>query len=66
MSTVPEIENAVRMLSPEQLAAFRAWFAEFDNQAWDADFEQDVAEGRLDDLADEALRDLSDGRCTDL
>lgn len=66
MSTVEEIEAAIRQLPDEDLAAFRSWFAEFDAAAWDRRFERDVAEGRLDGLADEALRDLSGGRCTDL
>jgi hypothetical protein len=66
MSTVQEIEDAICKLPPEDLAVFRAWFAEFDAAAWDRQFEQDVAAGRLDDLAEEALRDLREGRCTDL
>jgi hypothetical protein len=65
MSTVREIENAVRGLSPEELAAFRAWFIFFDAEAWDQQFEQDAESGRLDQLADEALRDLAEGRGTD-
>jgi len=48
------------------LAAFRAWFAEFDAAVWDKQFEEDVAAGRLDQLAEEALRDLREERCTDL
>lgn len=66
MSTIPEIEEAVRGLSPDDLAAFRRWFAEFDADAWDRQFEQDSAAGRLDNLADEALTDLREGRCMDL
>ncbi len=66
MSTVQEIEDAGGQLPAEALAALRAWFAEFDAAAWDRRFEQDVAVGRLDGLADEALRDLQEGRCTDL
>jgi hypothetical protein len=66
MSTVHDIKEAVRQLSPEELAAFRAWFAEFDASAWDRQFEEDIAAGRLDRLAEEALRDLREGRCTDL
>jgi hypothetical protein len=61
-----EIERAVAQLPPEELARFRAWFAEFDAAAWDRQFEQDAAAGRLDALADEALSDLREGRCTDL
>lgn len=66
MSTVHEIEDAVRRLDPNDLAAFRAWFAEFDAEVWDRQFDEDVAAGRLDALAEEALRDLREGRCTDL
>lgn len=66
MSTVPEIENAVQSLSLDELAAFRAWFAEFDTEAWDRQFEQDVAAGRLGKLAEEARGDLREGRCTEL
>jgi hypothetical protein len=66
MSSIQEIELAIRQLSPEELAAFRAWFAEFDASIWDRQFEEDVAAGRLDALADEALQDLREGRCTEL
>ncbi|MHB8521358.1 MAG: hypothetical protein ACYDH9_11465 [Limisphaerales bacterium] len=66
MSTVRDIEAAVSKLSREDLSAFRTWFAEFDAEAWDRQFDQDVAAGRLDRLAEEALRDLHEGRCTDL
>jgi hypothetical protein len=66
MSTVQDIENAIRQLSPEDLAAFRAWFAEFDAVVWDQQLEEDVAAGRLDQLAEEALQEFRAGRCTDL
>ena len=66
MSTVHEIQDAVRQLSTEELAAFRQWFAEFDASLWDRQLEADVAAGHLDKLADEALLDLREGRCTDL
>jgi len=66
MSTVQDIQDAVRQLSSDDLAAFRQWFAEFDATLWDRQFEADVASGRLDQFADEALRDLKEGRSTDL
>jgi hypothetical protein len=65
MSTIEEIEDAVRRLSSKELATFRAWFAQFDAAAWDRQIEDDVAAGRLDALAEEALNDLREGRCTD-
>jgi hypothetical protein len=66
MSNLQEIERAVSQLSPEELAAFRVWFAEFDAEIWDLQFEEDVAAGRLDDFSKRALQHLREGRCTDL
>jgi hypothetical protein len=66
MSTVKEIEEAVRKLTSTELAAFRLWFAEFDAELWDRQFEADAMAGRLDELGEEALGDLRKGRCTDL
>ena len=66
MSNVFEIENAVQKLSRSELITFRDWFLGFDAAAWDQQFEEDVAAGRLDALADEAILDLREGRCTDL
>jgi hypothetical protein len=66
MSTINEIQDAIRKLPDQDLVAFRAWFAEFDAAAWDRQFEQDAVEGWLEALADEALQDLRQGRCTDL
>ena len=65
MGSVREIEEAVLGLSEAELAVFRTWFAEFDAAAWDRRIEDDVAAGRLDALADEALDDLRAGRCTE-
>ncbi len=65
-SNLGEIERAVSQLSREELAKIRAWFAEFDAANWDRQFETDVAAGRLDALADKALKDLRKGNYTDL
>ena len=66
MSTVQDIAEAIRQLAPKDLAAFRTWFAAFDAEHWDQQFEEDVAAGRLDALAQEAIQDLQAGQCTDL
>jgi hypothetical protein len=57
MGGVKEIEGSVLRLSPAELAAFRDRFAELDADAWDRRIEDDIAAGRLDALADEALDD---------
>jgi len=62
MSKVKDIENQVKELSSEELAAFREWFAQFDAEAWDRQFEADAKAGKLDGLAERALRDHAAGR----
>lgn len=66
METAHEIEAAISKLSRQKLLALRDWFSEFDSAAWDKQFEEDVATGRLDGLADGALADLRDGRCREM
>ena len=66
MGKVERIEQEVQALSPEELARFRAWFLEYDWAAWDHQLEEDVQGGRLDDLAEKALRDHAAGKTTPL
>ncbi len=70
MDTVAEIEEIKTVLSKmsrEKLSIFRRWFIEeFDADAWDSQFEDDVLSGRLDALAEEAIRDFEEGRCTEI
>jgi len=62
---IEQIKEAVLQFSPADLASFRVWFNEWDADIWDKQFELDATEGRLDALANEALRDVRRGRCTD-
>ncbi|HXI11776.1 MAG TPA: hypothetical protein VNM92_03930 [Thermoanaerobaculia bacterium] len=55
MTKLEILERYVQSLSLEELAAFRGWFAEYDWAVWDQQLESDVAAGRLDGLAAEAL-----------
>ena len=57
MSKVEAIEQQIEKLSADELAMFRRWYAAFDAQSWDRQFEADVNAGKLDALADKALRD---------
>jgi len=60
--SLQQIEQAVRELKPQDLKAFRDWFAEYDAANWDQQIEEDEAAGRLDHLADEAIRHFREGR----
>ena len=66
MSRINDIESEVRKLSPEELEAFRNWFQKFDNDNWDRQIEADARAGRLDSLADEALRRHNQGDSSEL
>jgi hypothetical protein len=66
MTKIEKIEGELKELSAEELAAFRAWFEEFDADTWDRQFEADAKSGRLDALAERALLEHSSGRSTEL
>jgi hypothetical protein len=61
---VEELERQVKDLSAEELVEFRRWFAEFDALEWDRQFESDVRAGKLDALAERALRAHDAGQTT--
>ena len=66
MSLGDDIQGQIRGLSPEELRALRVWFAEYDAELWDRQFEADVKAGKLDDLVKHSLRDHEAGRSTEL
>lgn len=66
MSKVQDLERQIAELSPEELAVFRKWYAEFDAEAWDRQLEADIREGKLDAMAQRALRDHAAGKSTKL
>jgi len=63
---VDSIEKAVQQLTLQELAEFRSWFEQFDSENWDAQIEQDVANGNINHLAEEALADFEAGRAKKL
>jgi hypothetical protein len=56
MARVEDIEKQLRELSAEELTEFREWFARFDAEGWDRQLQADVEAGKLDALAERALR----------
>ena len=64
MEKVERIESQIQELSDDELAAFRQWFANYDAEIWDSRFETDVKAGKLDALAERAMRDHEAGRST--
>lgn len=66
MSKIEQIEREIQELTPEELAAFRKWFLEFDAVVWNRQIEEDARAGRLDTLADKAIKDFKSGRSSEL
>ena len=61
MTTLLEIERAIEQLPSDQFSKIHDWIVEKDWQTWDAQIERDSADGKLDFLVDEALRDAKSG-----
>ena len=62
MSTVAEIENALQKLPVDQAWKVADWLQEYLDTKWDKQIDADIAAGKLDKLADEALADHRAGR----
>lgn len=66
VSLLNEVKTSVANLPPSDLEEFRRWFDEFDAEQWDLRFEQNIADGKLDALAREALERFRKGECDEL
>jgi hypothetical protein len=58
MSTIEQIETAILSLAPDEFQRLRKWFADVDYQRWDEQLERDIADGKLDALAEEAISEF--------
>jgi hypothetical protein len=66
VTNVEALEREVEKLTREELSAFREWFMEYDWQTWDRELEQDVAAGKLDKFAAEALEEFKRGKIKEI
>jgi hypothetical protein len=66
MSTIEQIEAAILTLPPEQFQRLRQWILEVDYQRWDEQLEQDIADCKLEALAEEAIAEFKAGHCREL
>ena len=62
MLTIEQIEAAILELPPDKFHQLLEWFSELDYRRWDEQLEQDVASGKLEDLAQEGIADFEAGR----
>ena len=64
--TVTEIESAIEKLPPKKVAELSEWFAEFEARLWDEQIAEDLQNGKLQKLIDEAQKDFAEGKCQSL
>ena len=55
MRNAKDIERAIESLPKSELKEFRAWFAQYDAEIWDAKIEEHTLSGKLDRLGKDAL-----------
>ncbi len=56
-----QIESAILQLSPDEYKELSRWFADRDYQLWDEQLEQDIKDGKLEALAQEAIAEFEAG-----
>jgi hypothetical protein len=64
--SLQEIEKAIQQLPPQDFKTLLAWLDEVRADLWDKQIEADAKAGKLDKLAEQALKDFSEGRFTKL
>ncbi len=66
MSTLEQIEAAILTLPSDEFQYLRQWFLDIDYQRWDEQIQQDIADGKLDLLAEEAIAEFKAGCCREI
>jgi hypothetical protein len=66
MSTLEQIEAAILTLPVDEFQQLRQWFFDVDYQRWDEQLEQDVTNGKLEALAEEAIAEFKAGHCREI
>ncbi len=64
--SLEEIKEAIRQLSPSELAEFTAWFEEFQADSWDRQIAEDVEAGRFDNQRQQTWEQNVAGQCRPL
>jgi hypothetical protein len=64
--SITEIEQAIIQLPPQDFKQLRDWFEELEAQKWDEQIERDAKSGKLDKIAEQALKDYRAGKAREL
>ena len=66
MSTVQEIEAAIKQLPPAEVARVARWLAEYEAKLWDKQIEADAKSGKLDKVWKKAKQEIAAGKARPL
>lgn len=66
MATLEQIESAILSLPSTEFEQLRQWFLDLDYERWDTQIEQDIEDGKLDALAQEAIAEFEAGHCREI
>ena len=66
MSTVKEIESAIKGLDDRSLGKLSGWFEDYLAEKWEDRFATDAKAGKLDKLGEKADRAFEQGKCRPL
>lgn len=66
MLNLKQIESAILSLPSDEFEKLRLWFLDLDYERWDQQLEQDIADGKLEALAQEAIAEFEAGHCREI
>jgi hypothetical protein len=66
MSEVEELEVRIRNLPSQELAKFRDWFYQFENELWDQQIKSDFKAGKFDKLVEKARAEFAQDKAREL
>lgn len=66
MTTVQEIQAAIKSLSYDEFSDLKNWILELDWEQWDKQIQEDSVSGKLDFLIDEALTEKAQNKLQEL
>lgn len=66
MSNLEQIEAAILSLPSNEFEQLRVWFLDLDYSHWDDQIQQDIEDGKLETLAQEAIAEFEAGHCREI
>lgn len=66
MTTLPEIEAAIKQLPEGDVRQLSVWLQEYLDETWDRQLEADLVSGKLDKIIAKAEADIAANRVRDL